>query len=238
MIGLSKVEEALLQHVGKQGVTLVSQSYEALQVHPQVGHRARKKLDNLGLLSAETIVCRKGRGGTGIALRLTDAGQARLRLTPPGALPSAKPRHSRGGDGVQHQWLVLTICRAFNVDPDVIVGKKPIDILIPYNTTTQELLDQITSAAHPVGKTTVLNAGMVIGIEIETDYPATALNNATKNYEAGVNLTIISVMKDVLGAVSFLQDKLPTEVQDTTMVTDALDIIDILRARDDQKGTP
>jgi energy-coupling factor transporter ATP-binding protein EcfA2 len=196
VIALNKAEEALLRYVGDQGVTLVSHAYEALELHPQAGHRARQKLGSLGLLTAEQIVSRKGRGGTGTALFLTDAGYERH---------GKRPRQSRGGDGAQHRWLVLTVCRAFNVAPDVVVGKKPIDAVIPYNNTNRELLDRIISAAHPVGKTPAITTGQVVGIEIETDYRATAENNANKNHEAGINLTIISVMKDVLGAVTDLQ---------------------------------
>ena len=224
VIALNKAEEALHQYVGEQGVTLVSHAYDALELHPQVGHRARKKLSSLSLLDAEQIVCRKGRGGTGTALFLTDAGSVRYTER-----HGKRPRQSRGGDGVQHRWIVLQVCRAFNVTPDVVVGKKPIDAVVPYNNTHRERLDRIISAAHPVGKTATLHPGQVVGIEIETDYRATAENNATKNHEAGITLTIISVMKDVLGAVAHLQDKLPASVQDHTMVTDALELLEALR---------
>ena len=52
VIALNKTEDALLQYVGQQGVTLVSHAYDALELHPQAGHHARKKLGDLGLLSA------------------------------------------------------------------------------------------------------------------------------------------------------------------------------------------
>jgi hypothetical protein len=120
----------------------------------------------------------------------------------------------------------------------VVVGKKPVDIVIPYNAKHRERLDQIIKAGHPVGKTPTIATGDVIGIEIETDYQSTAENNATKNHEAGIKLTIISVMNDVLGAVTHLQDKLPIDVQDHTMVMDAFDLIDIVSPRGERKGTP
>jgi energy-coupling factor transporter ATP-binding protein EcfA2 len=219
-IALNKTEEALLHYVGQEGVTLVSHAYEALELHPQSGHRARKKLGDLGLLDAEQIVSRKGRGGTGTALSLTDAGNERH---------GKRTRQPRGGDGVQHRWILLQVCHAFSVAPDVVVGKKPIDIVIPYNKTNSEQLDRVIQSAHPVGKTPTITTGQVLGIEIETDYHATAENNATKNYEAGIKLTIIAVLKDVLGAVTHLQDKLTAEAQDHTMVADALDLLDIIR---------
>ena len=93
MIALNKTEDALLQYVGQQGVTLVSHAYDALELHPQAGHHARKKLGDLGLLSAEQVVSRKGRGGTGTALNLTDAGNER----------SASDPGTARGDGVQHR---------------------------------------------------------------------------------------------------------------------------------------
>jgi hypothetical protein len=111
----------------------------------------------------------------------------------------------------------------------VVVGKKPIDAVIPYNQTNREQLDRIINAAHPVGKTTALRTGQVVGIEIEIDFRATAENNANKNHEAGITLTIIAVLKDILGAVAHLQDKLSDTVQDHTMVTDALDLLDLIR---------
>jgi hypothetical protein len=190
-------------------------------VHPQVGHRARRKLEQLGFLASEQITCRKGRGGTGTALRLTDAGYKRL---------DKRPRQPRGGDGVQHRWLVMTVARAFNTEPDITVGGKPIDILIPYNDTNCEQLDAIITAAHPLTTTPTMTDAAVIAIEIETDFRATAENNARKNYDqAHASITIIAVLKDTLGAVAHLTEKLPAPVQDRTLVIDAFDVIELAR---------
>ena len=116
------------------------------------------------------------------------------------------------------------------VDPDVTVGDKAIDVVIPYNEKHKPVIDQLLAAATPLATPPVLTPGDVVGIELEvTDPRKTGENNATKNYDAGLRLTIIAVLKDVLGTITFLRDHLPTPVQDRTMVIDALDLIEIIR---------
>lgn len=219
-VSLSVNAEQLLQYVGERVVTLVTEAYTALKLHPQAGHRARRLLEQYGYLQAEQITVRRGRGGTGTALSLTPAGYDRL---------GKRPRSTRGGDGAQHRWLVMKLCQAFGVEPDIIVGKKPVDILIPYNNKHQEKLDGIINSSQPLTTLPTITDGQLLGIEIEANDPQkTAENNALKNHEAGITITIIAVIKDVQGTINHLQNMLPAPVQDHTLVIDALELVEQL----------
>lgn len=227
-VALSVAEEALLRTIAKETVMTVSQAYKAAGLPPQVGDRAMKKLVLLDFVERDKILVRKGRGGTAIGLRPTHRAYDRI---------NTKPAHgTRGGDSVQHQWLVTRIAKHLPgcmVEPtlgDHGDGGKSIDIVFritPENTahwqrmtsTFQHLVDDIINPKE----------GDLVGIEVETT-PANAASNATKNLAVGIAFNITATMPDTIEATTrSLRKAIPTDAQRRVVVADALDLLEALK---------
>jgi hypothetical protein len=73
-------------------------------------------------------------------------------------------------------------------------------------------------------------------LEAEVSDPRTGPNNATKNYAAGVILTIIATMPRISKPTAAGIAKLPQEIQTATVVIDAIGLLDQLRAANEEQA--
>lgn len=145
--------------------------------HPQTGTRDKKHLLDLSLIEEERITIRRGRGGTAVAIRPTRAGHERAKT---------KPHGTRGGDSIQHEYLVRAIANKITgAKIDVTVGTKAVDILIAY--------DNHGKLARVIGTTPP--EGALIAIEVEVSSPdKTAPHNIECNRAVGISDTITATM--------------------------------------------
>lgn len=176
-IALNEHAEVLLTAIAAHGVIQTTEAFRLTNTHPQTGTRDKKQLINLGLIEEERITIRRGRGGTAVALRPTKAGYRRAGV---------KPHGTRGGDSVQHEWLVQQLARRIpKATIDTRVGRKAVDLLISYNAAHHDQLAAVLQIAP--------NEGDLIGIEVEVSSPdKTAHSNVEKNAAAGVAYTVIA----------------------------------------------
>jgi hypothetical protein len=113
-IALNANERALLERIIGDPCWPCTWYYKQCALHKQAGDRARKKLALLALIEEQPTVFRAGTGGKGVGLRATRKGYELL---------NKKPRNgTRGGDSIQHEYLVRSLARALRVQPEVSLG--------------------------------------------------------------------------------------------------------------------
>lgn len=178
-VALNAHAASLLTHASTQGVVLTTEAFRDLVLHPQAGMRAKRQLLALAFIEEERIVVHRRRGGTAVAIRPTASGYARAGI---------KRRGTRGGDSVQHEYLVRTLAaRIPGARIDALVGTKACDLLIPYQTGHHERLATILGITP--------GEGALIAIEVEVSDPhRTAPSNIARNKDAGIAHTIIATM--------------------------------------------
>jgi hypothetical protein len=218
-IALNANQERLLHSVVEM-IAPVTSHYESLGLHPEDGNTARKQLVLLGLITEEPIVVRSGKGGKAIALLPTSAGIERSGIHP--------PKGTRGGDSVQHQYLVQELAQLLEgAKAEATVGTKSVDLLLTYDETKHAALVIALNTATPTVK---LAEGQLVGIEVEISSPdKTIPSNAIKNHTAGIPLTIIAVMPKALPIAKRTILKLDKGLRTTLTLMDALKLIDHLR---------
>lgn len=206
LIALNTNERALINYIGERTIVLTTEATRDLRLHPQAFARAKDKLVNLHLITAERIRCRSGRGGSGVALTLTTSGAQQATC--------AIPHQTRGNDSAQHQYLVTRLAASIpGAQIELMLGTKSIDIVIPYNASTHA----------PIALGSIaLNDGDLIAIEVETHPTKTAANNITKNAAAGIVLTIIAVLPEYL-------TKAHQVIEGRAVAVDALRLLDAVR---------
>jgi hypothetical protein len=205
-IALNTNERGLLTLIATKGVALTNES----PLHPEQLRRAKAKLRTLGYLREERIISHDGRGGSAIALALTDTGHIAAGTTPGGL----------GGGGLQHQYLVRKLLERTNGSQrEVSLGGKRVDILFTY-TEEHEWLSTIDPLI-------ALNTGDHVAIEVEVSDPTkTAPSNIEKNAAAGVRLTIVAVLPTQVEHTSeALRTQLTAELLATTTVVNVFHLI-------------
>lgn len=178
-IALNTHAAALLKHAAASGVTLTTEAFRDLALHPQAGTRAKKQLLDLALIEEERITIRRGRGGTAVAIRPTKSGYER----------TGEKRHgTRGGDSIQHEYLVRSLAKCISgARIDALAGSKACDILIPYNEQTHGKVGKLLGIAPRDGEH--------VAIEVEVSAPErTAPRNISRNTDAGIAHTVIATM--------------------------------------------
>lgn len=228
-VRLSVAEEALLRATERLVIPMATEAYTEAKLSLQVGDRAAKQNESLGFLTRNPILARPGRGGNATALQLTTAGYDRI---------GAKPPHgTRGGSSAQHDFLIHRLARAI---PGAMVEKtlggkngKSIDLVLRRGPEHDHLLRTVEDLAQPLAPTTQpVGPGDLIAIEIETT-EATALNNATKNLDAGIALHIAATLPKALDAtMKALLTGLATQYHERVIVIDALRLLHSLREGD------
>jgi DNA polymerase III delta prime subunit len=220
-IALNNNQERLNRSVVER-IAPITWHFDRLDLHPDEGNAAAKQLVLLGLATREPIVVRSGKGGRAIALVPTPAGIERSGTKP--------PRGTRGGDSVQHQYLVEELARLLDGSkPEAIVGTKSVDILLTYNAGKHAALAIAlnTIATPPV----ILTEGQVVAAEVEVSAPDRTISaNAIKNNAAGIPLTVIAVMPKALPVAKRTIAKLDQRLRATLTLVDALRFLDHLRA--------
>lgn len=178
-VALDTHAAALLRFTAQHGVVLTTEAFRQLALHPQAGTRAKKHLLDVSLIEEERITIHRRRGGTAVALRPTKAGYERADV---------KRRGTRGGDGVQHEYLVRQLAsRIRDAKIDVTIGTKAVDVLVAYNRAHHERLASYLQLSPP--------DGALIGIEIEVSAPGkTGARNSERNAAVGVSHTVIATM--------------------------------------------
>jgi len=227
-VALSDTEERFLRAIVER-ILPATTHYEKLGLHPQTGTTAKEKLLSLGLITEEKIVVRSGRGGTALALIPTTAGSKRSGIQP--------PKGTRGGDSVQHQYLVQEFAAALPKSTiECMVGTKSVDLLIAYNTKDHGRLRDYLTAHRVIAKRIApndiaLNDGGLIAIEVEVSDPLkTAPANVERNHEAGIALTIVAVLPKTLATtITGLKARVPADLHEHFLVVDALGLLDHLR---------
>jgi hypothetical protein len=219
-IALNANQERLLHSVVER-IAPVTTHYDALGLHPEDGNAARKHLVLLGLITEAPIVVRGGKGGKALALLPTSAGIDRSGRTP--------PKGTRGGDSVQHQYLVQELARLLEgAKAEATVGIKSVDILLTYDETKHAALAIALNTASP---TVRLAEGQIPAIEVEISSPEKTIpSNAIKNHAAGIPLTIIAVMPKALPVAKRTIARLDQRLRPTVTLIDALRLVDHLRA--------
>lgn len=177
-IALNEHAQALLAHAARAGIVLTTEAFRDLQLHPQTGTRAKKQLLDLEFVEEERITIRRGRGSTAVAIRPTAAGYTRVKV---------KRHATRGGDSLQHHWLVHALAQKISgARIDATVGKKACDLLLSFNGAHAKLAAFCSIAPAQ---------GELVAIEVEVSDPRrTAPKNIARNAEAGVAHTIIASM--------------------------------------------
>lgn len=218
-IALTKQQEALLRSAA---TTLLPATvhYQRLQLLAEQGHRNKRVLLRLGLVTQEPVIVRKGRGGRALILVPTPAGYALLGQTP--------STGTRGGDSVQHRYLIQELNAVLHATVEARVGTKSVDLLLRH--------EEPALAAICLGFP--LNANDFIAIEVETSNPhTTAPNNARKNYAVGIRLTIIAVLpKDFASVQTTLRYHLTPEEHQHIVVCEVFDLLAALRKGHDDKN--
>lgn len=222
-IALNTNQERLLRSVVGM-IAPVTGHYETLGLHPEDGNTARKQLVLLGLITEAPIVVRSGKGGKALALLPTSAGIERSDIRP--------PKGTRGGDSVQHQYLVQELSLLLQgSQAEAMVGDKSVDILLTYDETKHAALwIALNTLANPP---IALTDGHILAIEVEISSPdKTIPSNAAKNHAAGIPRTIIAVMPKSLPVAKQAIAKLDEGLRTTLTLVDALQFLDHLRKGD------
>lgn len=208
-VALNKHATALLRDVGENPYTLTTPSFRRCNLRLSEGERAKTTVTNLGFLQSHRVRTGAGRGKTGSALRLTPAGWEWLGRTP--------AKGTRGGDSVQHAFLVHELARRIARST---VETLSVDLVIPYNTVDHA---NLLTAIHALSARTIaLNTGDLIAIEVECSRPEiTAPRNVAR--DTGFALTVIAV----LGKMQQLQRTIGDA--DRVLIVDVLRLFDALR---------
>ncbi|MFI5298803.1 MAG: hypothetical protein ACHREM_11965 [Polyangiales bacterium] len=219
-IALNTNQEQLLRSVVAV-IAPVTTHYEVLGLHPEEGNAARKQLVLLGLVTEAPIVVRRGKGGRAIALVPTTAGIERSGTQP--------PKGTRGGDSVQHQYLVQELARLLTgAKAEATVGTKSVDLLLTYHEAEHTRLRIALNTAAP---TVSITEGQVIAFEVEISSPdKTIPSNASKNHDAGIPLTVIAVMPKALPIAKRTIARLDKPLRTTLALVNALLLLEYLRA--------
>jgi len=134
------------------------------------------------------------------------------------------PKSTRGGDSVQHEFLVRQLARQIQHSTIETLGA---DLVIPYNPMEHEQLRHALEMLS--ARTIALNTGDLMALECEVSAATkTAPRNVARN--AGFALTIIAT----LGETARLQRTIGES--DQVVVVDVLRLLDALRTtgeRDD-----
>jgi hypothetical protein len=210
-VPLNKHCGAIMEDVGEHDLTLTTPCFRRRNLRLSEGDRAKTLLVNLGFLESHRVRTGAGRGKTGSALRLTAAGWKWLGKKP--------PKGTRGGDSVQHEFVVLQLARTIAHSTIETLGA---DLVIPYNTEDHT---QLHRALETLRATTIaLNDGDLIALEVECSRPEiTAPRNVARN--AGFALTIIAT----LGKTEELQRTIGET--NHVLIVDALRLMDALREK-------
>ncbi|KAA0254732.1 MAG: hypothetical protein EDX89_08535 [Acidobacteria bacterium] len=216
VIALHHHEDALLRVVC-DGVTASTPAYKKAALSLADGDQAAKRLAQKDLIVRERITLHAGRGGHGVGLAPTPSGLSRAGKD--------RPVKTRGGDSVQHQYLIQELHRHLPASTvEAMVGTKSVDLLIALNTTRDAPLWDYVRPFLPAR--IALNDGDLVAIEVETSAPEkTAPNNALKNHDAGITLTIIAVLPKTMVATRRSLNALPAIVQDHTLLVNVLDLL-------------
>jgi hypothetical protein len=207
-VALNTNTAALLRDIAEHPLTLTTLSHNRLGIHWTQGDRSKQLLLRLGLVTAERVRTSAKRGGTGSALRLTPAGWAWLGRKP--------PKGTRGGDSVQHEFLILQLSHLIQGSAIETLGA---DLVIPYNTNEHEQFHRVLETLCT--RTIALNDGDTIAIEVECSRPEiTAPRNVAR--DRGFTFTVIAV----LGGTAKVRTIVPT---DRVFVVDVLRLLDALR---------
>jgi hypothetical protein len=209
-IALNKHCTAIMQDVGEHDLTLTTPCFHRCNLRLSEGERAKSLLTKLGFLESHRVRTGAGRGRTGNALRVTQpAGWVWLG--------KQRPKGTRGGDSVQHEFLVTELARQIQHSAIETLGA---DLVISYNALEHaQFLDGLQALS---GRALALNNGDAIALEIECSRPEiTAPRNVVRN--AGFALTIIAT----LGEVPQLQRSIGEN--DRVIVVDVLRLLDACR---------
>jgi hypothetical protein len=219
-------EEALLRWLCKRkGIATVTEAYNGAGLPPQVGDRAKKKLEDLGYVKCEPIVARPGRGGAALAISPTPLAYERLNIKP--------PRTTRGGDSVQHEFLVTkTAEHITGTTIETALGQKSIDLVFRLTPDHDRLLAWLSSNAHYLSmeRATIAHNDLV-AIEVEVSDPSkTAPRNVAGDLDAGAALVIVATMPKIVDlAKRALLTDVPTTLLARVVVVDALQFLEALR---------
>jgi len=209
-VALNKHAAAILADVGDNPLTLTTPCFHGCNLRLSEGERAKATVTNLGFLESFKVRTGAGRGKTGSAMRLTPAGWAWLGRKP--------PKGTRGGDSVQHEFLVRQLARLIARSTIEMLGA---DLVIPYNAEEHE---HVHLALEMLSATTIaLNTGDLIALEVECSRPdITAARNVTR--DAGFALTVIATLQQDLAS---LQRRMAHN--DRVAIVDVLRLLDALR---------
>jgi len=208
-VALNKHCTLIMDDVGENPYTLTTPSFRRCNLRLSEGERAKTKVTDLGFLESHRVRTGAGRGKTGSALRLTPAGWRWLGRTP--------AKGTRGGDSVQHAFLVHELARRIARST---IETLSVDLVIPYNTADHANLLAAIQAFST--RTIVLNSGDLVAIEVECSRPEiTAPRNVAR--DTGFALTVIAV----LGKTPQLQRTIGDA--DSVLIVDVLRLLDALR---------
>jgi len=211
-VSLNKHATALLHDVAAHLYTLTIPAFQRCKLRLSEGERAKATLTNLGFLESHRVRTGAGRGKTGSALRLTPGGWQWLGRAP--------AKGTRGGDSVQHTFLVHELARRI---PHSTIEAVSVDLVIPYDTADHaHLLDALQALDT---QTLSLNGGDVIALEVECSRPEiTAPRNVER--DTGFALTIIAT----LGKTDALQQLIGDT--ERVLILDVLRLLDALRTEE------
>lgn len=214
-VTINEHAQQLLHDVAHHPLTLTTPAYDRCGLHWMQGDRAKQHLNQLGFISAHSVITGARRGKRGSALRVEPAGWTWLERTP--------PKGTRGGDSAQHEFTIRQLATLIpRASIEVTLGDKSVDLLIPYNTTTHAYL--LTVLADLSERSLALKDGDLLAIEVEiTDARRSAPRNASANRNAGINLTVIATMPRDVTAVRRLLG-----IDERCIVIDALQFVDKL----------
>lgn len=228
-VALNKTQEALLRSIGDR-LRPETEHYAGLGIHPQTGTRAMKQVVSLGLARVERIVVRPGRGDSTNCPILTKPGYERLN--------SKSRTGTRGGDSIQHQYLVQEYARLITTSSiETKLGEKSIDLVFRYDPARH---DGLASVLDKVGRSltttpVTITSGLLCALEVEVSDPLrTGITNVIQNHDAGIALNILAVMPaKLLEATSELKERLDHGLQESVIVAGALEFLQALRQEKD-----
>jgi len=226
---LTATQRQLLQNILTGPLRPTTKIYNDADLPYQVGDRCKALLLKTGLITSTIVTIRARQGGRAIILTGTKAGYALLGLDP--------PKRSRGG-AIQHSYYCQELSRHItNASQEVALNTndstKCADIVFRYQPALHEWLPRFlaASASTPDGSEPTLLDDALVAIEVEISEPATSsVNNATKNANAGIDLTIIAVQRADRDAVrAALQQHLPSDHWPRVAITSLLPLLDTVR---------
>jgi len=192
--------------------------FEKLGIPRATGMKLKADHLALGFIYEETAYVRAGRGGTAVLLAPTQAGIARSGITP--------PKQTRGGDSLQHRYLVERIAHALGGSMERLGA----DVVVRFVPAKHAAL---LAFLRSIGDQRALNAITAVGersliaVEVEASDPAkTAPVNVRRNHANGIALTIIAVLPKAFDATGrALRAKLSAS-DGAWIAVDALELLD------------